>query len=481
MRDLVPSRRGRRRASGVTFVLCICAAAPVRAQRPLPPGAPIPPSVLPSRPWCDDNTGLDAGTFEGIINQRFSALVSPASEGIPGTFLGLEIKEAQATATQTFVAASGRAWTLSARGGVNDGVVAIVNDATLTPKFGATVQFHALGRGMRALRYTATSCDSLKATVRKAEATHASRVAEIRAHAVNVQYRIDTTALAAKLAKINAELAKRHPDSMKTASDRLTRDSLVLDSARIAVQRIWRDSIPRHDETTELLAVTNDRNKAYQAAAKLVDVRGFSIAWWSFGLSFDNVTYNLFDPVAALDAQISKGTHLTKTLSVTYSRLTQSEGDYESRYLGISARAGWENNLADLMKVEITDRTQFGAPPAERISEKKTTAYQGAFNGDVETLRLSLDYYQFVAKNDRVAVHLFPAFLAKNGQTGEVAAGIGVLLSSRDATKKTASLNAELFFNVPDLGNVRDSDKGPWKRGVLGLRLTFPINFSNRS
>jgi hypothetical protein len=452
----------------------------VDAQAPLPPGTARPPSSLPTRPRCGYKEGLDAITFGTILDRRFSALVSPETEGIPGSFLAVEIKEAQATAAQTFVSGSGRALTVSARGGVNDGVVAIVNDATLTPKFGATLLVHSLGRARRSLQYTTASCDSLEAAVRKAESTHALRVAEIFAHGTAVQRRVDFAALDTKAANIKTELG-RLPSPLILASDTLRRDSLLLEDARVTARRSSLQAITPLDEEDELFDVENERNAAYQRAAKLVEPQGFSFRWWSFGFALDNVSYNLFDPAAALDTQISKGTHLTRTLILSYSWISQSAFDYESRYVNVAVRAGWENNLADLTKLEITDRKQYGAPPTERVTEKKTTAYQGNFRNDVETLRLTADYYRFFVENDRVAFHVFPAFLAKNGQTGEVALGAGLLLSSRDAVKKVSNANAELFFNVPDLGNVRNSDKGPWKRGVLGLRLTFPINFAHGS
>jgi hypothetical protein len=437
------------------------------------------PSTNPDRPNCRSD-GVDPVTFKTVVNKQFSALVSPASEGIPGSFLAVEIKEAQASAAETFISNAGFAVTVSARGGVTDGVVALLKDATVTPTFGASAQLHFLTPAKRALQYTLASCDTVELSVRTAEATHALRMAEIEAGGSAVQRRLDRAALALKAAKIDSVLGTI-PNSTQSAVDILRRDSLTLERARVTSRLLWQDSIPARDPETQMLVANNDLGKAYDAARKLLDVRGYAFSWWSLGVALDNTSFKLFDPAAALEAQLSKKTYLTRALTLTYSRIRRSEFTHESRYLAIDARVGWTDNIADLSKVEITDRQQITPPPAERVTEKKTTAYRGAYQDDIASVRLGASYYEFLLPDDRLAFHVFPALTAKAHQVGELALGFGLLLSARDAAKKASVINAEVFFNTPDVGNSRKSNQGFWNRSVLGLQLTFPIKFGPRS
>lgn len=471
-----PNQRPKNRSRLVTRALALLLtwAASSRAVAAQRPAQNPTPSTVAERPSCRGD-GLDAQTYSTILSRQFSTLVSSETEGLPGSFLGVDIKEGQATAAQSFVFASGWALTVTARGAVNDGVVAILNDATLTPKFGASVQLHQLGGAKRSLQFTAASCDALEAAVQKAELAHGVRLAEIRVGGDAISRQLETSALATKANAIASALRAISPAGLSQV-DSQRRDSLRLEEARISARLEWLRALPTPDAQSEEVAANNARGKAWREAQSLVEVRGVSLSWWSYGVSLDNASFNLFDPAAT--EQIAKQTYLTRALTLTYSHLARRAVGASARYVAVNLRTGWENNLGELSKVELTDRTQYSAPPTERVSEKKSTAFQGAYRSNIETVRLNVDFFQFVDGDDRLAVHLFPAFSARQGEVGEVALGAGVLLSSRNSAKKTSRANAELFFNVPDLPNVKRSDKGPWKRGVFGLRLTFPINFA---
>lgn len=447
----------------------------------------------PKLPSCDDKQGLDANTFAMLLNQRFSALVSPKTEGVPGTYLSVDLKEADAAVGTTFINASGNALTLSAHGGLSDGVLGIAQDSTLGAKFGASLQFHFLSRVRRGantttkgtLQYDAQSCTAMDAAIRAATAKYALREAEIRSGAIRVQRALDSAGYVNKRVAIDSALRAieaRGRTGALTRADTIARDSLRLESARAAAKLMAVRAAP--EETSDMddadsLAAQNERDKAYyEDAPKLIEVAGYAFGWWSLGVSVDNATFNLFDPAVAVASQISKRTHLTRAATLTYSHIRSSAAKSESRYWALGLNVGLEDNLADLKKVSVIDRKQYAAPPAERVIESSTTAYQGAYDGSIKTLRVTGDLYQFFVPHDRLAYHIFPAYSAKSGSIGEVSLGAGLLLSAQNLTDKKSVLNAELFFNAPDLGDVRDTHVTAFKRGVLGIRVTFPFAFT---
>jgi hypothetical protein len=454
--------------------------------------APVLGVAQPLPPSCNSN-GLDGATFGALLNRRFSSLISSETEGVPGTYLTVDVKEAAATVGTTFIAASGHAVTVSAHGGVGDGAVAIFKDATLAGKFGGSAQLHFLGNAKRILQYDAESCDAMQKAVLTADAKYELRKAELRMHSSQLQRRIDVAAIeavTAKIAKKRQELAdslknrQALPDTSKrrlTPAEALTRDSLDLEEVRNETKKASLLAVPAptdESERSERLAALHERDKVRREAASLIDVQGYAFSWWSLGVELENASFSLFDPAAAAAAQISKRTHLTRFATLTYSRIRSAAEDFESRYVALAVKVGWQDNLSDLKKVNVVDRQQLATPPSERVTETTTTAYQGAYLDDVETIRVTGDLYQFFVRNDRLAYHVFPAYSAKTGGIGEIALGGGLLLSARNPAKKMAVANAEVFFNAPDLADVRKSHKSPLKRGVLGLRVTFPFNFT---
>jgi hypothetical protein len=370
------------------------------------------------------------------------------------------------------------ALTVSVHGGYNGGVLAIFNDATLSPKFGGQIQYHALSGARRSIQFDVETCAALDLAVRKADVAYAVRMAEIAANGDTIQRRIDRAAYTAKQHKQADSLRVLDSLPTLTAAQALTRDSLRLEKARTDATLSWLDwvRVPRRGAAEQ--AAGNARAKAYQAARASLDVVGSSFGWWSLSGAIDNSSFNLFDPQAQQAAQISKRTFVAKSFGITYSRIRQSPFADDSWYVAVNAKFGWEDNLSSLTKLNIVDRQQYSPPPTERVAETQTTAYQGGYRDDIATVRLAGDWYRFILPQNRLAVHVFPAFSAKDGEAGQVALGAGILFTAPAADKKTSNANAELFFNAPDLANTRHSKDNPWKRGSLGLILTFPIHFA---
>ncbi len=374
----------RRRLAGVIATLAVGIAAPLGAQAPLKYDTVI-AMMAANRPSCDDN-GVDAGTFNALLERRFAALVSPATEGLPGGFLAVDTKDPVASAAQSFNVGT-NALTFSVHGGFNDGVMAIFNNATLSPKFGGGIQFHRLSGGRQALQFVSSTCAALDATVRRADATLALKLAQIRTHADDVQRRVDRIVFAEKKRKMDDLVAALKPPV--TPRDSLYQDSVRVEQAQATARYEMLDWVRVPDAGSAALAAVNEHSKAYQDARALLDVRGFSFGWWSFGATLDNSSVTLFDPQAELVAQISKRTSVARTANITYSRIQQSTFDEDSWYVAFAAKAGWEDNLSSLTKLNLIDRKQYAAPPAERVSETATTVYQGAYKTDIATIRVA--------------------------------------------------------------------------------------------
>lgn len=445
------------------------APAPSRAESRATRNAPTVKPVIGTAPRCTVE-GLDIDTFRSLLQQRFSALLGPDSEGVPGSFAAVEIKDAQATIANTSVFESGAAVTLAAHGGVQDGVVSILNDETPSPQFGADLRFHILGGAKRALQFDQASCDAMQAAIRKADEEYAAR---LDSSALVRQQRVDSASLTARIAKLDTAIAKA---TVSYVQDSLRIEADKLRAARdVAARRL----IPTNRSLR--IVAGNQRAAAYEAAERLLDVEGFNVGWWSFGVEVENTAFKRFDPAQPAASQLEKDSYTSRGAFVSYSWYRLSAFQNESRFLSLAAHAGWEDNLATLTKVELTDRRRFPEAPEERVSETKVTAYQGAYENNIETLRLAADYYHFLLPEDRGALHVFPGAVSKRETPRAYSLGLGVLLTARQTAKRTSFVNAEVFFNLTDLTDSRDSDRNFWARSDLGILLSFPITFAPRS
>lgn len=415
--------------------------------------------------------GLDPLTFRRVLHQSFSSLLGSTSKGVPGSYAAVDIKDAAATIASTTVLRRGVAIAVKANGGVSDGILAVINDQTLSSKFGAEVSVHFLGGGRRAIQFDQDSCVAYYGAIRKAEEQHAIRDVEIQAKYQRVLQRSELAALDKRLAEMETAIAAATVPAIK--------DSLQVEVARARAlrQQVEQRDIP--DDKAQRQASGNQRARELVKARAGLDVVGFAFGWWSIGYGVENTSFRLFDPARAAGEQIGKKAFASQGVTLTYSRYAMTEIRNATRFWSIGARAGWEDNLGSLTKVELTDRKQYGTAPNDRIAEAKYTAYQGEYEKKIGTVRVNGDHYRFFLADNQGALHLFPAVRLRDGARPAYSMGTGFLLTARRDAE--SFLNAELYFNLTDLTDSQESELDFWGRSELGLRLSFPISFSPRA
>jgi hypothetical protein len=414
-----------------------------------------------------DRVGISAATYRRILYERFAALYNPKPGGVPGTFASLDIKDAEATFSNTAVFDSGAVLNVKASGGVAEGILPILNNHVLNSKLGLDVQLHFLRRGQTSLQYTNPSCVAYKAALLKASNDSALAVVEISNRSLHVLQAVEIERLTHKLRDLST--------TIDTSSVKPRKDSLIVERAKVEtlIQQVRAREIP--SDPAQLETVSRNAAAAVRAAPSLLVVRGHSFGWWSLGYGLSNTTFRLFDPAAAFDSQVEKSSYASHRVGLSYSHYAFSSGSGETRFFTAGINVGIADNLAALTKVELTDTKNFGPTPQERVGTSKYTAYQGAYERNLATATLSADYYTFVLFKNQGAIHLYPAIKVQDGTAPTYSAGAGFLVVSRKEDKSI--LNAELYFNFNDLTNAGDSESGFFGRTGLGLRFTFPLTF----
>lgn len=421
-------------------------------------------------PRCKPGEGTDLGTFRSIINQNLSAFTGSRNAGMPGRFVGIDLRDGTASTTHTFSGGGRGIVALNVNGGANEGVMALFGGGRLSPRIGASGTWHFL-RGPKSIDFETASCNRLNEVATRADMAFALRIGDIETGALSVQRRAERANLTQR-ARVLDSMVKALV-SPTTDAERLRNDSLRMEHRRATIRLAWLDSVPLPDDLAQQNEAIRVGRKAFDEARAQLDVRGVSLSWWSVGVSAQNVRFDLYDGTLPAARQFAAQSVYHRSALVSYTKLRHSGFSRESYYASVAVRAGWESTFGDLSRRELIDRTQITPPPAERYTERKRTVYQGVLDTDVSTVRITADYYDFVSRS--FAIHLFPGFAARNGRPSEVSSGVGVLLSSRKPDAPASTSNLEVFYEVPDLTNTRNASAQLWKRGLVGLRFAFPL------
>lgn len=446
-------------------------AAPATNRPVRPPAAPLPPICAKGE--------LTPEHFSRLLSQRLSALAGREASGIPATFLSVDAKDGSATVAQSLVTSSGEVLTFSARGATNDGVLAVFGGGVVSPSFGGAVEFHKLAGARRSLQYDGDFCDTVEEQRMKLEQAYLLRYREDSLHAERSRRALARIALAGKRNTLESALAPLLAKDRATLppAEQLRIDSLLVARVRLDNERLMLDSLILSEGVDEQLSARNARNDGYAALLSQTPVLGFSFGWWSAALSVDKSRFTLLDPLLAPADQLQKKDFLTRSLQLSYSWIRQDALHYRTGFLTVAARAGVEHSLDRLTKADVTDRVPVSPANPDRVIEKKTTAYSGAYERDLAAARVSLDYYRYFIADDRVAFHVFPAWMAREGELSRLSLGTGLLLSGYDATKKRSRVNAEFLMSVPNLVGGRAA-RPLAKTLTGGIRVTFPFGIT---
>ena len=441
--------------------------------------------------------GLDREVYASILNRNFVALLGSA-KSVPGSFGALEIdKEQKAKFAASSQPGSGRVFGIEATGSVEDGILALIDDKESSTAFTVDLKLHFLRgldstdrptdrKGRTMLEYDSQSCYAYVAALQTAGDSLEARLAdvgingrELRRQSDTAQYAFRIDSIGRELAKVRARLELRNPLTTDSARIlRIKRDGLLVDSARAeaALANAKYRFIPK---TNRQEFDARDKYSAdLRAAQDLLKVTGFSIGWASVTIGVVNTSFKLYDPDTTFADQIDSESFASPRIGLSYSRFTLVHEPNRSRFWTLGLQGALEDNLGTLGKIELTDTEQLGPNPDDRVATRKTNARKGDYKDNLASLTGSADWYQFFFRNNQSALHVFPRWIAKRDSKPTYQVGLGLLWSARD--EKSAFVNAELFYNLTDIGEAEPSDDNVWERSQLGLRLSFPLNYTSR-
>ncbi len=415
---------------------------------------------------CDFNTtagkdiSLDSLTFTRLIENQYSKLVNGDSKTKPGNFAGLDIKEGQVTFNASKIFSKMRVLNLNATGSIDGSTYAIFNNSKINSNISLEVKFSWLPEKNRKLR--TYECEVLK---RDMALKRIDSVFKISKSLFSNKRKY----LAALLEDYTAKKDNPPPGIALSPGE----IDVKIDSLKIIILREYTDTLARFAEIKKQYA------KERKAAELDINITGYSMNWWSVGYKVANKTFSRIDPAVPADKQITKENYTAHYIVLEWNKMKWSNQPGESHYLQFGADGFLNDNKDQLKRLEITETNEFSPAPSSRTTTKKYFAYQGTYAKELLGVRLHIDYYKFLFKDNLCAFHFYPdaVFMSKSEPLYNI--GIGFMYSFKDKKdeKEKALINAELYLTLKDLGNAKNLDKSALERNEVGIRFGLPLKF----
>ncbi|WP_436516336.1 hypothetical protein [Ekhidna sp. To15] len=437
-----------------------------------------------------DSAGLNSRLFSKLINTQFTKVLNSNNGSNLGTFASLDTDESKINYAVTFlpgdIEKGNTAITINLEGSNSDNVLPIFSEDDFARQFGIGFQIHHRILG-KTLTYFKNDLDKLQEAEKEVDQNYDK---SLREAILDLPYKKKKT----ELDKWEKEVKslKDSVDKWDNASEIISlENSVKIEEAIVKIQGLEVRIEERRAELKELddegqedrltaatASLISDRAKALDKAREEFKITGAKSSWVSYGLSFSNNTFKLFDSSQAFDIQLMDTSFFTKKLNISISQYNDLGG--KPRYfLSGGIDFSITDNFSSFSEVNVQSRTDFdSADPNVRFVISDTKAFQSdeAYEQDLKSIILKFDYYKFLFRGKNVAIHLFPRYNSIEGQTDDTLDfGLGIFTSLSKKDEVSSSVNAELFFNFVDLENARDADGDVFDRSVLGLTLNVPI------
>lgn len=441
-----------------------------------------------------ERVGLSRQSFQRLIGTQFTRILSPQASASIGNFGAYDSKNGEITFSGSVVRNNRRALTFKVSGKGGDGLLPLVTDGESESAFKADVQVHYMGNNRSSLDYTSETCassrrDSLVARVLYTRDSTLLRAGSTKNRRLVLEETLKAQATIIRKLTDDANSLRNSTKSLPDGPDRAKQSDELgvitrrLDSLTAANSVTIKAAVAAAVDTIDeglyaLVRIGRERAVALKNAESQLRVVAFRVGWFSLGYSAGGATFKLVDSSAAFGAQVNSESYISHTFRAQYSYYAGAAGGGITQFWSAGVSVSRSDNLGLLKKGEFTEVRQFGPIAESREARKVFNAYEGEYERDVATGSLYADYYGFLLRDNTTALHLYPSVDWQQGAKGAANLGFGIVSTFTKTTDASSRFNAELYYRLNDLGNVRDSNRKLFERGQLGVRFSVPFTFT---
>lgn len=213
----------------------------------------------------------------------------------------------------------------------------------------------------------------------------------------------------------------------------------------------------------------------------------FSLHWLSFASSYKRELYDTYDSTLKFNTRVDSKSFNTWTFSATYNYYTAKLPYNKKRnklalffhsvYAGLSYAIATSNNYTGMDEANISIQT---------IETNKDSLYvfstnkklRDVSNNKFETYLVHKWGAQFTGmfgRGEFIGVNLITSLdREKSITTYNLRSGLLFRFKNSDDTKP--KVNFEIFLNLKDVGDNKDSDKSAWQRKQIGIATVIPFD-----
>lgn len=417
--------------------------------------------------------GLEKPLVKKFINQQFGNLINPQSNNNIGNFASLDLKEAEVNFGGNIIFNNGSILGIKAKGAVTDGFLPVFSNDKLNTKIGLDIQYNFLDFKKKSIIYDNSTCEKYQALRKKVENDYELKKIEIEKGQKKILLQIEIDKTTKQISTLEAKLL---------TLTGLSKDSLDIEVSKLKQELTFKKSQFDNVPTKEAMLFELDNWKASEIikAQSEVKIFGFKIGWFSLGYGITNNAFKLFDGALTPDKQITKTNYANHSLRLQYNFYNRTPAAYESYFISVGTAISIQDNFSDLTKVEINETKNYGTNPDDRFITSKYNAYQGTYSKDLKSLSLYADFYWFLFDDNKGAVHFYPEQRIVENLKPSTNLGFGFLMTFKNKEKTDNIINSELYVNLLDVSDNKNSTEKLFTRSSYGIRFTFPINFNSK-
>jgi hypothetical protein len=431
---------------------------------------------------------LSKEQFDKIINVNFSKLITGQAANNVGSYAGIDPDKTDITFSPIFVLKSGNILTGKMTGGITEGIYSLFNNSKLNTNIALEFQYHFLSnKNKKVLRYYKSDFDKQKETDEKANKDWKEANDKIDAE-IDIKTRIVDND---KLTKENGTIDKAIQVLRDTLAITKNLSKIELLKAQIKIQEYKKElnnyKIADNEKLNEDFDSLKEKMKIGNSRADILKendisklkIVGYSFYWFSFAYKLRNDDFKLLNPAEVYDKQITKDNYISHEFKTQFSYVNLSSEYERTTYFTSLLTFKYKSNFNDLKKVEVTETNIVGTNSNQtREVVEKYFAYSGKYKTDIKQINIDVDFYHFPFSNNAVGFHLFPNSRFTDNIKPVYNVGFGIVFPFIDKKKEKSIVNAELYYNVVNIFNSKNSDYSLIERNNIGFRLSFPISFT---
>lgn len=415
---------------------------------------------------------IDSVTFVKVINREFSNVINGEPKAMIGSFAGLDVTNGIAAFNASHVFKKGfTALSLNVSGGINEGTVAIFNNSRVSSNASIELKFNILSKQKSKIRSYLEEIEARNINLRHIDNIYNQKINSIDNQVVYLNSLISFQEKEIERVKSDTRLGKEESNFMIAAKQK------QIDSAKFILSNEYFDI-----ERMKVL-LNRERKKVRNEASLDFEISGIGMQWFGFYYRANNKNFYLFNPSLPSENQTKKQSFTGHNVGIEFNKFLWSNQPFESYYIRIGAGFLYDDNRDNLTRIEITDVKEYGSPGNSRTSTKKFSAYMGEYEKNTKSLAIDADYYQFLFQNNTSSIHFYPSLILGDGSEPIYNLGFGFMYSFKDKkdNKGKAIINAELYYDIIDVGNIRESSKSLFERNEVGLRFGLPLKIFNNN